>query len=902
MRWFRKNKKEVTIKIQLTPQEKALKVQVLKGAEEEELPIRLSPTDYKFVDDLDLLQLIDDLWYEELVYTEDNKYFISYSTIYKLGEVDRGILNLPPKESSLKIELDNQSFVGSPDFKLITKYHYGEFKNLQRFIKRNGPFIELPNKETILLSQDQFEFLEEIDKQPSEKNTEEYFQYIAKIKNHAKKLNIKISEHLQRENYDFVEDFDLEVERNKDAILLKPTLRHDDLSDDTLKAFSKNKSGYMKGNGKRIFLDSHTKQQVDRINKIPVISGIDIPRFVENPEAFIPEDLGISLELFGERVRNLGIRVYHAQPFIHANKNDRGWFEFETGYNVRDEEGEVVSRVPEHYFEDSETEVIQLSDDEYVFPSGSTEDFSNTVNQLKQYTKNNKIKDLTKVSFVLEIFENLDYIEFNQPIQEIKDSLLDQKVFDEVPPSLFSAKLKPFQVEGFVWMKSLRFSGYGGLLADDMGLGKTVQVIAYLSYLKEQGKLSPTLLVLPKSLTDNWVNEMKKFAPTLIDKLYWHQGPDRLKEKILIEQNEIIITTYQTLVRDQLILGQVNWQTIICDEAQAIKNPTTSVSKVVKALKNKGRIALTGTPVENTLTELWSIVDFVQPGLLSSLKEFKEQYLKPLERNELHYDEVQKKLDKKIKFIYKRRTKAEELKGQLPNKYFEPIKCDISTDQNKYYSVIIKEIQEKNIKPIEGIMKLKMLLSHPGLIDASLRNLSSKSVPKLQKTLDLVNGIKVKDEKVLIFTEYREMQNILKKHIIDSFGIIPPIVNGMTDRRQQVVDDFNISVGFNVMILSPKAAGTGLTITSANHVIHYTRWWNPAVENQATDRVYRIGQEKDVTVYYPIVTAEQLSLGKTVEEIVDQLLQEKQQLSSNIIVPSEDLDIEKVLLETLKLH
>ncbi|WP_077618309.1 DEAD/DEAH box helicase [Bacillus sinesaloumensis] len=195
-------------------------------------------------------------------------------------------------------------------------------------------------------------------------------------------------------------------------------------------------------------------------------------------------------------------------------------------------------------------------------------------------------------------------------------------------------------------------------------------------------------------------------------------------------------------------------------------------------------------------------------------------------------------------------------------------------------------------------MKLKMLSSHPGLLDPTLRNLPSKSI---QKTPDLVANIKGKNEKVLIFTEYREMQNILKGQIIDKFGIVPPIINGMTDRRQQVVDEFNTKPGFDVMILSHKAAGTGLTITSANHVIHYTRWWNPAVENQATDRVYRIGQEKNVTVYFPIVTDEKQSLGRTVEEIVDKLLEEKQQLSTNIIVPSQELNIEKMLLETMNI-
>lgn len=903
MRWFRKKNEEHTIfKIQLTPLDKGIHVQFLKGNEEQSLPIRLTPQEYRLVDSLDLLQLIDELWYDEFLIEQEEKYIIPYETIYNLSDDERKLLGLPQNQTFLKMELDNESFVGSPKFKLVPKYHCSGYQNLQRIANRTGALIQLPNKEMILIDREQYEFLDNVVQQPPAQNQDDYFQFLAKIKKQAKNLEVELSNHLEKEEYEFIDQLELDVNKVEDGLKIDSVYKHDELSEEILDSMSNENSSYSKVDGKRIFIDSNIKHKSQKINEIGKITGINIPRFVENPEAFLPEDLGLSLESFGERVRNLGIRVYRAQPFFHANKNDRGWFEFETGYRVKDNEGEVLSNLPDDFFEEPDQEFKQLGEDEYIFTPHNSEEFTEKVKELKQLTKNKEIKDLTKVSFVLEIFENLENIDFNQPIQEIKESLADKKVFENRPPDFFKAMLKPFQVDGFVWMKSLRFSGYGGLLADDMGLGKTVQVIAYLTYLKEQQILTPTLLVLPKSLTENWINEMKKFAPVLTERLYWHQGYDRLKDPKQIEAHDIVLTTYQTLVKDQLILGQVNWQMVILDEAQAIKNPTTAMSKVVKALKNKGRIALTGTPVENTLSELWSIIDFVQPGLLGSLKQFKQNYLNQLDKGELGYEEVQRKLENEIKFIYKRRTKANELKGQLPEKYFEALPCEIGKVQLSHYQAIINQIKEKDIKPIEGIMKLKMLLSHPGLIDPSARKVSASSIPKLEKTLNLIDSIREKEEKVLIFTEYREMQNILKEHILERFGIVPPIINGMTERRQQVVDEFNSTPGFNVMILSPKAAGTGLTITSANNVIHYTRWWNPAVENQATDRVYRIGQEKDVTVYYPIVMANKSSLGKTVEEIVDELLKQKQELATNIIVPSNDLDIEEMLLETITLH
>src|SRR5699024_6790625 len=237
------------------------------------------------------------------------------------------------------------------------------------------------------------------------------------------------------------------------------------------------------------------------------------------------------------------------------------------------------------------------------------------------------------------------------------------------------------------------------------------------------------------------------------------------------------------------------------------------------------------------------------------------------------YLEIQHSIEEKIKYIYLRRTKVEELKDQLPNKVDYKIPVSIGRDQEKLYQDLINKVKEGKVSGLQAIQRLKMLSSHPGLLDDRLKDTNSKRIPKLLETIKIIKSIKEVNEKVIIFTEFRKMQVILRKEILMTFGIDASVINGTSGHRQSIVDEFNQKTGFDVLISSPKAAGTGLTITSANHVIHYTRWWNPAVENQATDRVYRIGQERDVHVYYPIVTG--ADNNKTVEEVIDELLEDK---------------------------
>jgi len=864
-----------------------------------DLPVRLTLSEAKSISNFDQLQLVEDLFLDDVLHRlGQGKYLLSYDSFYALSEEECDLLNLPSQAEPVDIHLDIEGFASSPNFKFVPNIDSENYPNLHKIGERIGAIINLPSNDNVLLEQGIYHFLDDLEQKPSDNEDNKLFHYIARIKKQAKSLGISVNEHIERENYEFIDDIDIDVKRTNEGIDLLPEYKHDTLSKGELDTVSNSSHGYKKVGNKRLFVDSETQSKAEQIKSTESIKGPDIPKFAENPTAFIPENLEISLDDFSERVRDLGIRVYKAQPFVHANKSENGWFDYDTGYHIKDVEGNTISQQQESYFSDDDVEedFKQLDHNTFVSVPDRANEFQDISAKIKDDAVDNPTEELKPSDYILEIFENIQDVEFNQPLQEMKEALYDDQVFVKETPSAFTAKLKPFQEEGYVWLKTLHSTGYGGLLADDMGLGKTVQVIAYLAYLKEKDRLSPTLLVLPKSLIDNWINEMEKFSPGLTEKLCVHLGPERIKDYNAISRFDIVLTTYQTLVRDQLVMGRVDWEMVICDEAQNIKNPTTSTSVAVKALKNKGRLALTGTPVENNLTELWSIIDFVQSGRLGSLKGFKRQYETPLIDGDNH-EKIRKALEKRIHFIYKRRTKSRELGDQLPNKFDQKFYVRMGKQQSDQYKAVINGVQNEEIPPLQGIMKLKMIASHPGIENSSLKGIRPDKVPKLEKTLKILKGIKDMNEKVIIFTEYLRMQAILKSAILETFDTNAPIMNGGTGSRQHIVDYFNNSQGFNVMILSPKAAGTGLTITGANHVIHYTRWWNPAVENQATDRVYRIGQEKDVHVYYPIVQGD--SEGRSAEEIVDDVLSQKKELAENVIVPSKDIDIENEVLKQI---
>lgn len=614
------------------------------------------------------------------------------------------------------------------------------------------------------------------------------------------------------------------------------------------------------------------QEDMNKLSQKRHIRGEEVPLFFENPSAILPEhDYQFDLETFSDRVRGL-VPIERVAPFNNGGSGFQ-WFDAETGDHVPYDE-EFLRGLMEQY-----------PDQQYVEHEGKWIYLDPT---LRKNLLDIPVDEEAKLShqFVLDIKDNeqdLDYLVENKNELQIEQFPI---------PNTLNADLFPHQLEGFQWLCHIEKKGIGGLLADDMGLGKTIQVISFLLHQQARQKLKPTLLVLPIALIENWVEEIKKFAPSLSNSIYIHRGSGRVKSSQVISEYDLVFTSYDTLKIDQLLLGKIKFQSIICDEAQNVKSHSSQRSRALRAMQSEFRLAMTGTPVENSLDELWAIMDFVQPGELGSLRLFRERYAESGDFEGLL---------KAIQPFYMRRTKSEVLDKRLPKKKLVPA-ClvEASKTQKSISSSMLETKETGQIAILNMLMRLRQLYGHPGVIIPKYEDIELTEIPKFHTLLDIIEKVKAKDEKILIFTEFRKLHSIFKRVFMQKYGISVPVIDGDTKNRQAVVAAFNQSPGFGIMLLSPKAAGVGLTITSANHVVHYTRWWNPAVENQATDRAYRIGQEKDVYVYQIITTDKANFPQGTVEQLMHELLEEKRELAENVIVPFNTKEIQDMVLKKLR--
>ncbi|MBN1983422.1 MAG: DEAD/DEAH box helicase [Chitinivibrionales bacterium] len=452
-----------------------------------------------------------------------------------------------------------------------------------------------------------------------------------------------------------------------------------------------------------------------------------------------------------------------------------------------------------------------------------------------------------------------------------------------VPQSQLKAQLRPYQAHGLSWLHFLHTLGFGACLADDMGLGKTVQVLAFLQKLKAARRCS--LVVAPASLLENWRREIEKFTPDLALFIIHPQADGDISPQALEKNSadcDIALTTYGMLTRQPWI-GSHSWFYVICDEAQAIKNPTTKQTKAVKALKSSHRIIMTGTPVENRLSDLWSLFDFVNPGLLGSITEFKK-FAATLSDNPQGYGRLRRVVHP---FILRRSKSDKTIINDLPEKVEMKTYCPLSKTQVVLYSALIKRLKD-DLEKTDGIrrkgvvlgylMRCKQLCNHPDHYNGTGSFESEKS-GKFQRLGQLCETIRDKREQLLLFTQFAEIIEPLADYLESVFDHPGVTLSGSSSikHRKAAIDRFqNGGVYTPFFILSLKAGGVGLNLTNANHVIHFDRWWNPAVENQATDRAYRIGQTKNVMVHKFICTG-------TIEEKIDALMEDKRILAEQII-------------------
>lgn len=479
-------------------------------------------------------------------------------------------------------------------------------------------------------------------------------------------------------------------------------------------------------------------------------------------------------------------------------------------------------------------------------------------------------------------------IELNRQWKQMVKQLRDVKTIPLEPvPKGFHGELRPYQILGMSWLLFLRQYGFGACLADDMGLGKTIQLLSYLLAVQEKERDGAALIICPTSVLGNWQKEIERFAPDL--KVYLHYGTNRLKEGAFedaVSESDIVLTSYGLTHLDFSEFERVEWSTIAIDEAQNIKNANTKQSRAVRKLKGKHHIALTGTPMENRLSELWSIFDFTNHGFLGSLGQFHKRYVLPIEKDD-NKEKVQELQALIRPFLLRRTKKDEEVALNLPDKQEQKEYCPLTAEQASLYEQLVQDTLaqletltgfERKGLILQLLGRLKQLCNHPALYlkEAKPKQVLERSL-KMEKLTELVEAVLEQEESCLIFTQYIEMGEMIRQVLKDRFGIEAPFLNGSVakSKRDEMITQFQ-ERKFPVFILSLKAGGTGLNLTAANHVIHYDRWWNPAVENQATDRAYRIGQKRFVHVHKFISTG-------TLEEKIDLMLEKKQSLNDQII-------------------
>jgi SNF2 family DNA or RNA helicase len=486
----------------------------------------------------------------------------------------------------------------------------------------------------------------------------------------------------------------------------------------------------------------------------------------------------------------------------------------------------------------------------------------------------------------------LTQVEADGMLGDLLSGRAEQRLSPVPTPDTLTAALRPYQERGLAWLSFLDRVGLGAVLADDMGLGKTIQVLALLAAERRgDHRPPPTLVVAPMSLVGNWRRETERFVPSV--RTYVHHGPERRRGErfaAAVAAADLVITTYGTATRDRDLLVTAQWARVVCDEAQAIKNSATKQAAAVRNLPANGRVALTGTPVENRLGELWSIMEFANPGLLGPAATFRRRFADPIEDG--NDPEAAAALKRATQPFILRRLKTDRtIISDLPEKQEIKVWCNLTPEQASLYQATVDDMLDK-IANSEGIerrglvlatmTKLKQASNHPAhlLKDGSALPGRSGKLARLEEILDELLS---EGDKALVFTQYAEFGSLLQPYLAAHLGRPVLWLHGGVPkkRRDQLIERFQHDDEPTVFLLSLRAAGTGLNLTAANHVIHVDRWWNPAVEDQATDRAFRIGQRRDVQVRKFICIG-------TLEERIDALIDRKKALAEKIVGTGED--------------
>lgn len=886
---------------------------------------------------------------------------VSCEEVCRLDSVDQSLLGLP-ELYPFDLEIRSLGTLNEPEFRYNYRFLKPDGKPL--YPERIGCLLRLTPKWAYLLKQEQFVLLETLDafnrREESDKCYQSNLLDFANIKGLAKEIGADLDLYLNQEGVVAPKTVRLRLRESRDGVEIIPDVAGIDSEkfEEIFDKFPIPEEGIYNlqlpdGERTRLLFREKQRRALAVVKRYRNVSPEELAEIAVHPQAYFDPEV-VELDptadeplSFSDRVREIGIHRPKVYPFISPYKSE--WI---PGIIVEDKDGKRAKIAVKSNQELNELKGLikrakKLGEETVTWKNGElpvreVERFLPFIeNQLKRRKKqrgpNGNLEP--PVLIIEENIEDSGYVKPtpNPPANEPFPHLL------EFPPNLKQEfKLLPHQEEGLAWAQQLWEKKYpGGLLADDMGLGKTLQVLCFLEWHHAKNRThQPYLIVAPIALLENWQSEYPKFFDNgsldfiplygnelqAYKRINPHELPDidgadqfpelRQRRGALdverLRSAKLVLTTYETIRDFQLDLGVIPWGAVVIDEAQRIKTPGTLVTNAVKALKTDFRIALTGTPVENSLMDLWCITDFIAPGYLDSAKNFDRNFCRPLKRQDTDIRELGNQIRERIGVHLKRRLKSDIL-HDLPKKHIHAEECqkEMPSIQAERYLAALKSAQESEITGPQSrhqvfrvLHQIRDISDHPLISDSQweqvpILELIAQSA-KLLVTVQLLETIAGVGEKVILFAERRKTQHLLKRVILERLGLADiSIVNGespgspqreisMKMSRQQAVDRFQAKSGFNAIIMSPLAAGVGLNITEANHVIHYSRWWNPAKEDQASDRVYRIGQTRPVHIYLPMATHPSF---RTFDVILHELLERKRNLSQGTLFPTERVEV-----------
>lgn len=894
----------------------------------------------------DLKAILSNLTDNNIGFCKDSAYHIPADGIYELSDGQRKLLDIPA-EYPYYLSIEADGLINKEGFKYVPRYYQNKRSGRLAVTEQKLPLVTLkyPNGMTVqyLLPECHYQVLKEIEAENNGtfKDPGSSYRSLGKIKAIASEdKSIQFDDYLDSYEVTPVGQFKVKIDYVGSRLKLSPEIVSDDQSTSVKEGdFARKFDSRSKvlpvytveteaGKEQKIVIPENSESQLREFKeKYRTVSEPEqIRKIIESPESFLDEELFDLREFYSDRVIQIGLYKPTFYPFICPYKSE--WipgFTIEDKYNgntniiLKDEKDIREFEVAIHTAEQNGCQEIDFRGYKLELEKAKQTLFiakRQNANPMTPVTRDGQGK---KVLIIEDNAESLGYKVENPDI-----STPGFFKFYEIRDLRKSIQLKEHQTEGVAWLQYLvQQHNRGCLLADDMGLGKTLQVLCFIDWHNQfhNPEKKPYLIVAPVSLLNNWEKEVVKFMKddTLTTTIV-HGGKVSKKRNdddiSWLKSRNIILTNYETVRSCQFNICAVDYAAVILDEAQKIKSPGTYVTCAAKALKADFKIAMTGTPVENSFVDLWCIMDFAIPGLLGNAKAFASQYQRPLKEQSVDVKELGRQLRDVMGIFFMRRCKADVLKD-LPEKNDIRKEVVMSPVQEQLY---IREIIEKKAIMGDGdgsimlslLNMLRKISDSPLIADKSvdiesvdIKDIISSSA-KIQETIAILNQVLLAKEKAIIFCIYKETQRLLQRVIAAKYHITPKIINGDTKvvstssirdieanySRQQAIDSFEEKPGFNVIIMSPIAAGMGLNITAANHVIHFGRHWNPAKESQATDRAYRIGQTKPVNVYYPITILSDKYQFKSFDQTLDELLSRKTHLAEATLYPTEQAEVQ----------